>query len=141
MLWDKAFNWLAMVPQHLKARLYGPRLPVATTASSMADRSPAARLSKQLKFTRTPVDAWHQCIVPGPFILICSNIKIMKYNYFFIEIGIYRSRFDTQYIYPAKIFFYLANIIIDQAFKVWALVQETTGSIPRVCPVLPGSTG
>ena len=54
----------------------------------------------------------------------------MKYNYFFIEIGIYRSRFDTQYIYPAKIFFYLANIIIDQAFNVWALVQETTGSIP-----------
>ena len=80
--------------------------------------------------TRTHVDAWHQCIMPGPIILICSNIKIMKYNYFFIEIGIYRSRFDTQYIYPAKIFFYLANIIIDQAFNVWALVQETTGSIP-----------
>ena len=70
-------------------------------------------------------------------------IKIMKYryNYFFIEIGIYRCRFDTQYIYPAKIFFYLANIIIDQAFNVWTLVQETTGSIPCVCPVLPGSTG
>ena len=48
--------------------------------------------------TRTHVDAWHQCIMPGPIILICSNIKIMKYNYFFIEIGIYRSRFDTQYI-------------------------------------------
>ena len=27
-------------------------------------------------------------------------------------------------------FFYLANIIIDRAFNVWALVQETTGSIP-----------
>ena len=67
--------------------------------------------------TRTHVDAWHQCIMPGPIILICSNIKIMKYNYFFIEICIYRSRFDTQYIYPAKIFFFLANIIIDQAFK------------------------
>ena len=53
-----------------------------------------------MKNTRTHVDAWHQCIMPGPIILICSNIKIMKYNYFFIEIGIYRSRFDTQYIYP-----------------------------------------
>ena len=51
------------------------------------------------------VDAWHQCKMPGPIILICSNIKIMKYNYFFIEIGIYRSRFDTQYIYPANFFF------------------------------------
>ena len=91
--------------------------------------------------TRTHVDAWHQCIMPGPIILISSNIKIMKYNYFFIEIGIYRSRFDTQYIYPAKIVFYLANIIIDQEFNVWALVQETTGSIPCVCPVLPWSTG
>ena len=61
---------------------------------------------------------------------------------FFIEIGIYWSSFETQYIYPAKIFFYLANIIIDQAFNVWALVQETTGSILCVCPpVLPGSTG
>ena len=78
-------------------------------------------------------------IMPGTIILICSNIKIMKYNYFFIEIGIYR--FDTQYIYPAKIFFYLANIIIDQALNVWALVLETTGSIPCVCHVLPGSTG
>ena len=49
--------------------------------------------------TRThDVDAWHQCIMPGPIILICSNIKIMKYNNFFIEIGIYKSRFDTQYI-------------------------------------------
>ena len=67
--------------------------------------------------------------MPGAIILICSNIKIMKYNYFFIEIGIYRSRFDTQYIYPAKIFFHLANIIIDQAFNVWALVQETTGVV------------
>ena len=65
----------------------------------------------------------------------------MKYKYLFIEIGIYRSRFDTQYIYPAKIFSYLANIIIDQAFNVWALVQKTTGSISCVCPMLPRSTG
>ena len=79
--------------------------------------------------------------MPGPIILICLNIKIMKYNYFFIAIGIYRSSFDTQYTYLAKIFFYLANIIIDQAFNVWALVQETTGSITCVYPVLPGSTG
>ena len=31
--------------------------------------------------------------------------------------------------------------VLAQAFSVWALVQEATGSIPSVCPVLPGSTG
>ena len=32
--------------------------------------------------------------------------------------------------------------VLAQAFSVWALVQEATGSIPCVCPVLPaGSTG
>ena len=33
-----------------------------------------------LGIKRTHVDAWHQCLMPGPIILICSNIKIMKYN-------------------------------------------------------------
>ena len=31
--------------------------------------------------------------------------------------------------------------VLAQAFSVWALVQEATGSILCACPVLPWSTG
>ena len=31
--------------------------------------------------------------------------------------------------------------VLAQAFSVWALVQEATGSIPCACPVLHGANG
>ena len=42
--------------------------------------------------------------------------------------------FDTQYMYPAKIFFYLTNIIIDQAFKVMGTIARQLKALSQNTP-------